>query len=318
VDPDLTIETERLILRPLRPADFEALLAYESREDVARWLYWGPRTAEEVRERLDRKVGFRSIHAEGDVLSFGITVKGTDDVPVGDIILQLVSEEQRTGEIGFIVHPDHQGRGYATEAGQEMLRIAFGELGMHRVIGRTEARNAGSARALEKLGMRLEAHLVENEWVKGEWQSELVYAILDREWRERQARTASVGPPNITHARGIEADPRRPLHHGTPMSDGPVIVFASFRPLAGQERAVAELLGWMVGNTRAEPGCERYDLYRASAEGQTFHLFERYSSAEALDAHRAAAYFVEYRRRIADLIEGPVDVTLLTPVDVAG
>ena len=38
---------------------------------------------------------------------------------------------------------------------------------------------------LEKLGMRREAHLRENEWVKGEWQSELVYALLAREWRER-------------------------------------------------------------------------------------------------------------------------------------
>jgi RimJ/RimL family protein N-acetyltransferase len=47
---------------------------------------------------------------------------------------------------------------------------------------RTEARNTASARVLEKLGMRLEAHFVENEWVKGEWQSELVFAILDREW----------------------------------------------------------------------------------------------------------------------------------------
>jgi RimJ/RimL family protein N-acetyltransferase len=54
---------------------------------------------------------------------------------------------------------------------------------MHRVIGRTGARNAASARVLEKLGMRLEAHFVENEWVKGEWQSELVYALLEREWR---------------------------------------------------------------------------------------------------------------------------------------
>ena len=55
-------------------------------------------------------------------------------------------------------------------------------LRLHRVVGRLEPRNTGSARVLEKLGMRREAHLVENEWVKGEWQSELVYAILAREW----------------------------------------------------------------------------------------------------------------------------------------
>jgi quinol monooxygenase YgiN len=100
------------------------------------------------------------------------------------------------------------------------------------------------------------------------------------------------------------------------MPDAPVIVFASFRPLQGNEEAVRELLSWMVTNTRSEPGCERYDLYRAT-DGETFHLFERYRNANALEAHRAAGYFVEYRRRIADLIEGSVDVVLLHPVDVA-
>ena len=55
------------------------------------------------------------------------------------------------------------------------------------MIGRLEARNAASARVLEKLGLRLEAHLVENEWVKDEWQSGLGYAILDREWRAQSS-----------------------------------------------------------------------------------------------------------------------------------
>ena len=54
------------------------------------------------------------------------------------------------------------------------------------MIGRLEARNAASARVLEKLGLRREAHLVENEWVKGEWQSELGYAILADEWRAQR------------------------------------------------------------------------------------------------------------------------------------
>jgi RimJ/RimL family protein N-acetyltransferase len=52
------------------------------------------------------------------------------------------------------------------------------------VIGRVEPRNHASARVLEKLGMRREAHFVENELIKGEWQSELVYALLEREWRD--------------------------------------------------------------------------------------------------------------------------------------
>jgi RimJ/RimL family protein N-acetyltransferase len=57
------------------------------------------------------------------------------------------------------------------------------------VIGRLEARNGASARVLQRLGMRKEAELIENEYVKGEWQSEIVYALLDREWRGTTARS---------------------------------------------------------------------------------------------------------------------------------
>ena len=79
--------------------------------------------------------------------------------------------------------PQHQGHGYATEASAALVALAFETYDVHRVYGRLEARNLASARVLEKLGMRREAHLVENEWVKGEWQSELIYALLAHEWR---------------------------------------------------------------------------------------------------------------------------------------
>lgn len=176
------VATERLLLRPFTAEDFDALHAYQSREDVARFLYWGPRTGAEVRESLALKVAATRIRDEGDVLCLAMA-RDDDGTVVGDIILHLISLEHRTGEIGFITHPDHHGNGYATEAGRAVLGVAFDEVGLHRVIGRTEARNVASARVLEKLGMRREAHLVENEFVKGEWQSELGYAILDREWR---------------------------------------------------------------------------------------------------------------------------------------
>lgn len=102
-----------------------------------------------------------------------------------------------------------------------------------------------------------------------------------------------------------------------PDPNDPVIVFASFHPLEGREAEVRELLSWMVEHTRGEPGCERYDLYRRRGDDRSFHLFERYRSNEALEAHRAADYYVEYRRRIADLIEGAVDVILLEAIDAA-
>lgn len=68
------------------------------------------------------------------------------------------------------------------EAVLAILTLAFEGLGLHRVIGRVESRNSASCRVLERLGMRREAHFVESERIKGEWQSEYTYAMLAREW----------------------------------------------------------------------------------------------------------------------------------------
>jgi RimJ/RimL family protein N-acetyltransferase len=175
------IETSRLRLRPFVAGDLDALFAYQSRNDVTQHLYWGPRSRDEVQEAFEGKIAATAIRAEGDFLALAAELASTGEI-VGDVVLELVSEEHRTGEIGYIVHPDHHGHGYATEAGRAVLRVAFEDLRLHRVTGRLDARNVASARVLEKLGMRREALLVENELVKGEWQSELVYAILDRQW----------------------------------------------------------------------------------------------------------------------------------------
>jgi len=184
--PSWPIRTERLVLRPFTTDDLESLHAIHSDEGVARWLYNDPRSRGETRELLGHKVGGASVRAEGEWLSAAAVLDETGEL-VADIALLWASEAHRQGELGFVVHPAHQGRGYATEASRPLLAFAFETLGLHRVVGRLEPRNAGSARVLEKLGMRREAHLVENEWVKGEWQSELVYAILAREWADGSA-----------------------------------------------------------------------------------------------------------------------------------
>lgn len=179
--PSWPLETERLTLRPFEPTDLEALHEIHSDEGVVRWLYNDSRTLAETRTLLDRKVRGAALHREGDWLGAAAVLRETGEL-VGDLSLNWASEEHRQGELGFLVHPLHQGRGYATEAARPLLDFAFETLGLHRVRGTLEARNIASARVLEKLGMRLEGRLVENEWVKGEWQSELVYAILAREW----------------------------------------------------------------------------------------------------------------------------------------
>jgi len=181
VAPDWPVETGRLTLRPFVEDDFDAMHAMRSDEEVARYLYGEKLSPDETRSLLAVKIAGASWAHEGDWLT-AAAVERASGVTVGDVSMRWVSERDRTAEVGFVFDPRQQGKGFATEAAHALVDWVFTSAGFHRVIGRTEARNVASARVLEKLGMRLEAQFVENEWVKGEWQSEHVYAVLDREW----------------------------------------------------------------------------------------------------------------------------------------
>jgi RimJ/RimL family protein N-acetyltransferase len=176
--------TERLLLRPLDPAtDVDAVLAYQSLPDVCRYIPYEPRTRDQLVERLSDPARNRSTLEEaGQVMSLAVVERATDTL-VGDVVLMWHSAEHGGGELGYVLNPEFTGRGYATEAGHALLALAFDGLGLHRVVGRIDARNAASAAVLRRLGMRQEAVLVENEWFKGEWTTEIDFAILADEWR---------------------------------------------------------------------------------------------------------------------------------------
>jgi RimJ/RimL family protein N-acetyltransferase len=106
---------------------------------------------------------------------------------IGDLGLHTLADRPGQVEIGFTLAREHQGKGYATEAVGCVLDYVFGQLGKHRVIAVTDARNAPAARVLERVGMRREGHFVENIWFKGEWADEYQYAMLEREWRTQRA-----------------------------------------------------------------------------------------------------------------------------------
>lgn len=196
-EPTLPLHTARLDLRPYEPGDLDDVRAMQTLEEVTRYLYWDVMTEDEVRDSLEKKMLRVALHAEGDGLNPVAVLRETGEV-VGDAALFYLSEAHRTGEVGFVLKPEFQGRGLATEMAAEMLRVGFEDADLHRIIGRCDARNTASWGVLERLGMRREAHLLQNEWVKGEWCDELDYALLDDEWRARAVDGAQVGQGRST------------------------------------------------------------------------------------------------------------------------
>ncbi len=189
--PDYPIVTARLLLRPFVETDLDFLYATYSRDDVARYLYTPPLTRAEAAETLQKRMRRTAFLAEGEGIALMVERRDTG-TPLGDVLLIWNSEQHRQAELGFVFHPDYHSQGFAREASEAMLRIGFAQFGLHRIIGRCDARNTASSELLERLGMQREAHFRQNEYVKGEWCDELVYAILAEEWAGQIAKSRRV------------------------------------------------------------------------------------------------------------------------------
>lgn len=180
----LPIVTPRLTVRSFAEPDHADLLAYRSLPEVAQYLYRPPLDSTDVAELIKRSRTTGALNHDGDSHTLAVT-NTASGVLVGDVMLRLASVHGRQIEIGWALSPAHTGRGYATEAAQALLVRAF-ELGAHRVFARLDTDNLASVRVCERLGMRREAHLIENDLrTDGAWGSEFVYGALPHDLERR-------------------------------------------------------------------------------------------------------------------------------------
>lgn len=98
---------------------------------------------------------------------------------IGSVAVWVDSAAHRRGEFGYVFHPRHWGRGYATEAAEMLLDIGFRTLGLHRVTATCHPDNVGSWRVLEKAGMTREARMRDHKLARGTWRDSLLYSAID-------------------------------------------------------------------------------------------------------------------------------------------
>ena len=177
---DLPLETDRLVLRPHRITDLDDLARFHGDPEVVRYVPWPLRDRAATEETLQVKLGQTVLEEHGQWLVLAVELRATATV-IGEVLLKWASDRQ--GELGFAFARDHQGQGYAAEAAAAVLRLAFDELGFHRVSAVVVEGNDASVHLLGRLGFRQEARHVDGEMFKGAWVTLLVFALLEDEWR---------------------------------------------------------------------------------------------------------------------------------------
>lgn len=179
------VRTERLLLRPAEPDDATRTWRWRSLPAVQLWV---STATEDPQEYAD---AFLDPHrlASTLIVEHGGEVVGDLMLTVQDAWAQAEVREQARGveaEIGWTIHPDHGGRGLATEAVEALLRVCFEDLGLHRVVAVCFVGNEPSWRLMERVGMRREAHTVRDALHRsGRWLDGYSYALLADEWRAR-------------------------------------------------------------------------------------------------------------------------------------
>ncbi len=174
----LPIDSGVIRLRALVESDFADHARLFGQPDVVRYLYEDVLEGEELRTHFEKRL-WTGLPAEGEWANLAV-VRGAQFL--GEVGFGVSDAVHRTCEVGYVFLPECGGRGFATQATRSTVQLCFDTLDARRVIARLDARNERSAALAERLGFRREAHYVENEFVKGEWTDEVVYAVLAREW----------------------------------------------------------------------------------------------------------------------------------------
>lgn len=169
----MKFNTERLTIRPFKSNDLHDVFNIYNSENTCKYLLHDKWTHENLEEEFNKKLGNSSLTKES-MLSLAVAnrIKVIGDLSV------WCTDMKDTVEIGFSFSDEVSGKGYATEAASSLVKNLFDEFGVHRIQANLDARNKASQKLCDRIGMRKEAHFIQDFWNKVEWTDSIVYGML--------------------------------------------------------------------------------------------------------------------------------------------
>lgn len=174
-----TLETARLVLRPLFQSDAARIQALAGNKAIAAMTGTIPHPYP-----LEAATSWIATHEEkfrkGTAAEFGIVLRATNEL-IGCIALGVFKAHQKA-ELGYWIGVDHWGQGYCSEAAVEVVRYGFEQLGLNKVTSRHMTSNPASGRVMMKAGLKPEGILVQDLLKDGVFHDMAVYGLVRGEW----------------------------------------------------------------------------------------------------------------------------------------
>jgi len=176
------LETDRLILRPYEEND---LSDYHYMLSDRKNMYYlndiVTETLNEARESLSEAI---ELMKNGNARRFAVTVKGNPQI-IGGVGYDITANTPlgRIGHMGWFLLPEHQNKGYITEAAKQILSYAFEEDNCIRITTGCYKENVPTQKVMSKLGFRKESDRIKAQYHDGHMKDRLEYAINKDEWR---------------------------------------------------------------------------------------------------------------------------------------
>ncbi|RHW40126.1 N-acetyltransferase [Lysinibacillus yapensis] len=170
----------KILLREMKEADWVDVHKYASLSAVCEYQPWGPNSEEDSWEFVQQVLADAKEYPRSRYVFAMIAEEkliGSGEIAIRDFI-------DRKGEIGYIVHPDYWGLGYATEMAKLLIDFGFSQLNLHRISATCDPRNIGSVRVLEKAGMAREGTIRDDFLLHNGWRDSYIYGVLEQEWRK--------------------------------------------------------------------------------------------------------------------------------------
>ncbi|TKJ86253.1 GNAT family N-acetyltransferase [Paenibacillus sp. CFBP13512] len=173
------LETQRLVIREIQDTDWKAIHTYTQLPEVTQHTAWGPNTEADTQAYVKEVIAQQQQSSRQDY-EFAICLQHEATL-IGGIGIHV---HQTNAEIGYVLNPDHQGKGYVTEAAQAILTYGFETLDVHRIYATCRPANRASEKVMQKIGMTREGMMREHWYYKGEFHDSYLYSILAKEYRK--------------------------------------------------------------------------------------------------------------------------------------